>query len=108
MSEKQYDNRNSGALFVNEKKTEAKHPNFRGQAQVVTPTGEVLDFWVSAWVKQGKNGEFLSLSYTPKEGGAAGAGNGTFSKLASGQSIAENKPKATSGAVPELDDSVPF
>lgn len=104
MSEKQYDNRNSGALFVNDKKTEAKHPNFRGQAQIVTPSGEVLDFWVSAWVKQGKNGEFLSLSYTPKDGAATG--NGSFSKIASGQpSGGESKP---SGRVPELDDEVPF
>jgi hypothetical protein len=108
MSEKQYDNRNSGALFVNEKKTEAKHPNFRGQAQIVSPTGEVLDFWVSAWVKQGKNGEFLSLSYTPKDGSASSTGNGSFSKLAAGQSISSEAPKAASGAVPGLDDSIPF
>lgn len=108
MSDKQYDNRNSGALFVNDKKTEAKHPSFRGSASIVTPSGETIEFWVSAWVKQGKNGEFLSLSYTPKEGSAAGAGTGTFSKLASGQSIAEEKTKTVSGAVPELDDSVPF
>jgi hypothetical protein len=108
MSDKQYDNRNTGALFVNEKKTEAKHPNFRGSAQIVTPSGDVMDLWVSAWVKQGKNGEFLSLSYTPKEGGVA-TGSGSFSKLASGQPLgSDEKPKASSGKVPELDDEVPF
>lgn len=106
MSEKQYDNRNSGALFVNDKKTEAKHPNFRGQAQVVTPSGELVDLWVSAWVKQGKNGEFLSLSFTHKDAGSS-MGSGSFSKLASGQSIGDaNKP--ASGGVPDLNDEVPF
>lgn len=107
MSDKQYDNRNTGALFVNDKKTEAKHPNFRGQAQVVGANGEVLDLWVSAWVKQGKSGEFLSLSFTPKD--ASTMGSGSFSKMASGQSIASESPKtAISGTVPELDDEIPF
>jgi uncharacterized protein YidB (DUF937 family) len=108
MSDKQYDNRNSGALFVNEKKTEAKHPNFRGQAQVVGPNGEVIDLWMSAWVKQGKNGEFLSVSFTPKDVGAS-TGSGSFSKLASGQPISsDNHTKTISGKVPELDDEMPF
>jgi hypothetical protein len=107
MSEKQYDNRNTGALFVNDKKTEAKHPNFRGPAQVVGPNGEVIDLWMSAWVKQGKNGEFLSVSFTPKEGSATGSG--AFSKMASGQPVTSgDQSKAASGRVPELDDEVPF
>jgi hypothetical protein len=108
MTDKQYDNRNTGALFVNDKKTEANHPNFRGQAQIVTPSGEVMDFWVSAWVKQGKNGEFLSLSYTAKDAAAgANGGTGSFSKLASGKpsGASGNLP---SGGVPELDDTIPF
>jgi hypothetical protein len=106
MSDKQYDNRNSGALFVNDKKTEAKHPNFRGQAQVVGPNGDVIDLWMSAWVKQGKNGEFLSLSFTLRD--ANTMGSGSFSKMASGQPIASETSKPASNAVPELDDEVPF
>lgn len=105
--EKQYDNRNSGALFNNDKKTEAKHPHFRGSCQIVTPSGEVMDLWMSAWVKQGKSGEFLSLSFTPKEGSSTGTG--AFSKLASGQSsVATESAKPVSNVVPELDDNVPF
>jgi hypothetical protein len=108
MSDKQYDNRNSGALFVNDKKTEAKHPNFRGQAQVVTPSGEILDLWVSAWVKQGKSGEFLSLSFTPKDAAAgANGGTGSFSKIASGKSSGATG-NMSSGAVPDLNDDIPF
>jgi hypothetical protein len=108
MTDKQYDNRNTGALFVNDKKTEAKHPNFRGQSQIVTPSGEVLDLWVSAWVKQGKNGEFLSLSYTLKDAAAgANGGTGSFSRIASGQSSGASGDTASS-RVPELDDTIPF
>lgn len=106
MSDKQYDNRNTGALFVNDKKTEAKHPNFRGQAQVVSPSGELVDLWVSAWVKQGKNGEFLSLSFTAKDAGS-GTGTGSFSKLASGQSSGADS-KTAPKVVPDLNDEIPF
>ena len=113
MTDKQYDNRNSGALFNNDKKTETKHPDFRGQSQIVTPGGEVVDLGVSAWIKQGKNGEFLSLSYQLKDAAAgANGGNGSFSKLKSGGAtgavVAVGGGSASSGTVPDLNDDIPF
>lgn len=53
---------NSGTLGRNDKKTESKHPDHKGQATV----GGV-DYWVSAWIKEGANGRFFSLSFTPKD-----------------------------------------
>ena len=55
---------NSGSLFKNEKKTEPKHPDYKGDAMI---DGQAV--WVSAWIKEGKNGKFMSLSFNPKEGG---------------------------------------
>jgi hypothetical protein len=52
---------NSGALFKNDKKTEDKHPDYKGSIQVAG-----IDYWISAWLKTGKNGKFLSLSVQPK------------------------------------------
>ena len=57
---------NSGSLFKNDKKTDEKHPDYKGQAMV---GGE--EFWLSAWIKEGKSGKFMSLALTPKEEQAA-------------------------------------
>lgn len=59
----QYDNRNSGALFPNDRKTKASHPDYKGS--MTDASGQ--EFWISAWVKQGKKGEFLSLAFEKKE-----------------------------------------
>ena len=104
-----YDNNNTGVLFVNEKKENDKHPNFRGSAIIKTPSGEVLEMWVSAWVKTSKNGdEFMSLSYQPKDGSNVSGGNGgKFSQLASGKkSVDQSKPLV--GVNDVMNDDIPF
>ena len=57
---------NSGVLFNNDKKTDPKSnlPDRKGDGII---NGQAV--WISAWTKQGKSGEFLSLSFTPKEEG---------------------------------------
>jgi hypothetical protein len=59
---------NSGTLFVNDKKTDPKSnlPDRKGDGVI---NGQKV--WISAWIKQGKSGEFLSLSFTPKEEGGS-------------------------------------
>ena len=53
----------SGSLFKNHKKEEgSKQPDYRGDAMV---NGEVME--VSAWVKEGNNGKFFSLSIKAKQ-----------------------------------------
>lgn len=54
---------NNGILSKNDKKTEPKHPDYKGDAMV---NGE--KFWISAWIKEGKNGKFMSLAFSPKDG----------------------------------------
>ena len=59
----EYDNTNSGALFVNPKKSTDKHPDRTGSLNV-----DGVDYWISGWLKKDKNGNpFLSLSVNPKE-----------------------------------------
>ena len=63
MSNQQYDNRNTGALFKNDNKTKPNHPDYRGSY-----TNEHNEeFWVSAWIKSGRKGNFLSLAFTRKD-----------------------------------------
>jgi hypothetical protein len=66
---KQYDNTNRGVLFKNDKKTAENHPDYKGNVNV---DGE--EFWLSAWIKEGAKGKFMSLSVSPKEEKAAPKG----------------------------------
>ena len=51
---------NSGALFTNDKREKETHPHYQGKATI----GGV-DYYVSAWVKDGQKGKFQSLSFKP-------------------------------------------
>jgi uncharacterized protein (DUF736 family) len=65
-----YDNTNSGVLFTNDQKGNEKAPNYKGKLNV---NGK--DYEIAGWIRQGKNGNFLSLKVsdpkpkqsTPKE-----------------------------------------
>lgn len=57
------DNTNSGALFKND--TEGKSENFPPYGGSINVEG--TEYWVSAWVKDGKKGKFFSLAIKPKD-----------------------------------------
>lgn len=60
----EYDNTNSGALFRNDKKETDRQPDYRGQVNA-----DGTDYWVSAWIKEGKKDgrKYMSLALTPKD-----------------------------------------
>lgn len=58
----EYDNTNRGIISKNQNKTSDKHPDHSGSLNV-----DGIDYWLSGWIKEGKNGKFLSLSVKPKD-----------------------------------------
>ena len=55
---------NSGVLFRNERKEEPSHADYQGNAMI-----DGQEYWMNAWLKDGKNGKFMSFSFRPKAGG---------------------------------------
>jgi hypothetical protein len=53
---------NSGFLFKNDRKQQEKQPDYTGTLNI-----EGKDFWLSAWIKEGKTGKFLGLAFSPKD-----------------------------------------
>jgi hypothetical protein len=58
----------SGLLFKNDNKSSDQHPDYKGSIMV----GGV-EYWLSAWIKQGKNGKFMGLATSPKDSSRAPA-----------------------------------
>ena len=56
----EYDN--SGTHGRNQHRKNDKQPEFSGQAK-----RDGVDYWISGWVKEGKNGRFFSLSFKAKQ-----------------------------------------
>jgi hypothetical protein len=52
---------NSGTLFKNDKREKETHPNAKGTALI-----DGVEYYISAWTKEGKAGKFQSLSFERK------------------------------------------
>jgi hypothetical protein len=80
-----YDNNNKGTISKNDKKTEPKHKDYSGSAVI-----DGQEYWISGWIKDGRNGKFLSLAFDLKD-----------KNKASSSSRASNQEESS-------DDEMPF
>ncbi|WQY99603.1 hypothetical protein [Acinetobacter phage pB23] len=105
----EYDNRNSGVLFPNDRKTKQSHPDYKGS--MTDANGQ--EFWISAWVKPSRNGkgDYLSLAFEKKEDRPADGPRTLGSPK--GAQMPRHTPAGgfTGTAAPapaDLDDDLPF
>jgi hypothetical protein len=93
---------NSGTLFNAKEKRSENSPDMDGMLIV-----NGRKFWIKAWRKQGKSGEFLSLSIKDAEQGANEIRQGTtFEKPARSHGAASGSFDRQTGEL--LDDEIPF
>ncbi len=57
----EYDNNLTGVLFKNDKGDNEKRPDYKGSAEI-----EGVQYWVSAWIRDGAKGKFMSMKYERK------------------------------------------
>lgn len=53
---------NSGAVFVNKRKESNTDPDRTGSAEI-----DGVEYWVSGWINDGKEGKYLKLKFKRKE-----------------------------------------
>lgn len=53
---------NSGSLFKNDRREKDTHPHATGSALI-----DGVEYWVSAWTKEGAKGKWQSLAFKKKE-----------------------------------------
>jgi hypothetical protein len=53
---------NSGVLFKNDKKDNERAPEYKGNIMV-----DGMEYWISAWIKEGKTGKFMGLAVSPRD-----------------------------------------
>lgn len=74
---------NSGSLFKNDKREKDSHPHATGSCMI-----DGVEYWVSAWTKEGQKGRWQSLSFKRKE--------------------KAYERRASTPIAQELDDEIPF
>ena len=74
---------NSGVLFKSDKRDNERAPHYKGN---ITVDGK--DYWLSAWIKDGKSGKFMGLAVSPKD--------------------AQPTPVKASNSVADMDSDLPF
>ena len=90
-----YDNTNRGVLFKNDRKEKDTHPDYKGSINA-----DGVEYWISAWMKDGAKGKFMSFSLTPKEA--------TQTAAQAAQQVTPQQRQQAAPVVLDDDSDIPF
>lgn len=94
----------TGALFINDKRENERHPNAKGNALI-----NGVEYWVSAWTKTDRNGnKFQSLAFEEKGDRARSAERDRADARDRARTPDGSRGHADNSLADELDDEVPF
>lgn len=100
---KQWDNNNTGVLFLNDKQGNDKRPDWRGSIEVAG-----VNYWISGWNKESRDGDqLISLKVEQKQPRDAGGAKGPPART----SVPRGDQRATderAQSAADYDDDIPF
>lgn len=93
----QYDNNLTGIISKNERKTDDKHPDIKGQCEI-----DGVQYWVDGWQKKRNSdgGKFYSLRFKRKDAAQQ--------QPAQRSAPAAKPAPANSGGFEDMDSDIPF
>jgi hypothetical protein len=101
---KQYDNSNSGVMFVNEKDGNERRPDWRGSIEVAG-----VQYWISGWERESRNGDIISLRVEPKQArDNAGAPRNPPARTSAPRGEPAPRTPAQAQADKDFGDDIPF
>ena len=105
----QYDNTNTGMLKRNDRKESDKHPDYKGVINV-----EGTDYWMSAWIKVGKEGgklagqKYFSIALQPVEEQSRPAARGGARGTPPARSGGAGRGARDGNGFDDMEDDIPF
>jgi hypothetical protein len=92
-----YDNNLTGIISKNERKTDDKHPDIKGQCEI-----DGVQYWVDGWQKKRNSdgGKFYSLRFKRKDAAAPAP--------ARAPAAPSKSPQPASSGFDDMDDEIPF
>lgn len=100
----EYDNTNRGTLGKNDRKEQPSHADYRGKLNV-----EGREYWLNAWIKEGPNGKFFSLSVKPKDDQPKDMNSKARNSYTPGGKVVREDPISTGrGRNEDMNDDIPF
>lgn len=95
-----FDNTNRGVLFKNDRKEAGdRKPEYTGSLNV-----DGVEFFLDAWLKDGKSGKFMSVSVKRKDKQPQGTAPAPRAPVAAPRQA----PAAGGSGFDDFDDSIPF